>query len=527
MRSLGRIPGRSRRLARRPFSLLVTTAILFALQTLPAAADKRVALLVGNGVYAHASHLENPANDAEDMAAALKELNFDVVSGINLDKSAFDDKLRQFSRALAGADVGLFFYAGHGLQAKGVNHLIPVDATIANDYDLQLESVTLDSILTLMDQAKTRIVILDACRNNPFARTLARSTNSRGINEDLGLAMSVASGLGTFIAYATQPGNVASDGNGRNSPFTGPLKLHITEPGVSVTDLMILVRHDVVTATDGKQVPWDHSALLGKFYFSEGQAIQPDAAMFATGEAAQAWGWIKNTSDPAILEEFIRRYGSTTFGTTAKQRLAELRPRPAESPAPVIANLSAASLRPMQPSYDCKVHYKDAEVAICNNPELSMLDNELERLYSRALRGLAGERGQVLLGAQRQWLEARNACSTDVGCISKQYRARIKQLGASASPGAGAGAGISPSFDCAKHFLPAEVAICNDEGLTRLDLDLDRFYSRTSRRLSATRRKSLIVEQRQWLQGRDTCGSNRDCIKLQYEARRGQLETWN
>ena len=171
-------------------------------------------MVVGNGAYVHVPHLNNPPNDAQDMAAALKQLGFDVIPGIDIDKHAFDDKLHQFSQAIAGADVALFFYAGHGLQAKGVNHLIPIDATIADEYALELETITLDSVLKQMEQAKTKIVVLDACRNNPFASTLARSMGSRGVSENLGLAISVPSGVGTFIAYSTQPGNVASDGTG-------------------------------------------------------------------------------------------------------------------------------------------------------------------------------------------------------------------------------------------------------------------------------------------------------------------------
>ncbi len=505
-------------------SLLLPILALCLLQTDPATAAKRVALVVGNGAYGRESQLVNPPNDAADMASALSDLDFDVITGIDLDKRGFDGKLREFSRALAGADVALFFYAGHGLQAKGVNHLIPTDATIANEYDLQLETITLDAVLTQMEQAKSRIVILDACRNNPFARTLARSMGSRSVNENLGLAISLASGLDTFIAYATQPGNVAGDGTGRNSPFTAPLKVHIRQPGVSLTDLMILVRHDVVTATEGAQVPWDHSALLGKFYFKEGPAVEPDAAQSATGDAAEAWGWIKNTTDVAILEEFIRRYGATTFGATARQKLEALQSRQPQARVTVIPNIKDVSLRPVQPSFDCKVHYKDSEVTVCNNPELSILDNELDRVYGQASRGRGGAQREALTAQQRQWLAQRDSCSTDVDCLAEQYRARIRDL--AALPSQGAAANAQPSFDCKKHYLPAEVAICSNADLARLDVDLDKAYSQTSRGLSTSRRQALVMEQRQWLRGRDTCGSNVSCIGLQYQARLGQLQTW-
>ena len=222
------------------------------------------------------------------------------------------------------------------------------------------------------------------------------------------VAISVPSGVGTFIAYATQPGNVARDGDGRNSPFTGPFKLHITKPGVSLSDLMILVRNEVVASTNGLQVPWDNSALLGKFYFKEGPATESEMPVSSSGAAAEAWSWIKNTTDFAILEEFIRRYGDSTFGAAAKKQRADLRLRQAGAQAQVIPNLKAISLAPMQPSYDCKVHYKDAEVTICNNPELSILDNELDRLYSQTSKRLFAAQRRLLIAEQRQWVEARD-----------------------------------------------------------------------------------------------------------------------
>ena len=211
MQVLESLPLRRRCFHSRLGPLLLRVLVCCCLQILPAVAGKRIALVVGNSGYAHVTNLDNPTNDAQDVAAALQELGFEVIIGIDLDKHSFDDKIHEFSRAIADADVALFFYAGHGLQAKGNNHLIPIDATIANEYDLELETVTLDSVLNQMEQAKTKVVILDACRNNPFARSLARSMGSRAVSENLGLAISVPSGVGTFIAYATQPGNVARD----------------------------------------------------------------------------------------------------------------------------------------------------------------------------------------------------------------------------------------------------------------------------------------------------------------------------
>jgi uncharacterized caspase-like protein len=235
----------------------------------PAAAQKRVALIVGNSGYAHAGVLANPANDANDMAAVLKELGIETILGLDLDKRGFDLKVRDFARALADADTGIFYYAGHGLQVAGRNYLVPVDAQLQNERDLDFEAVSLDFILKQMElerENKTNIVFLDACRDNPLARNLARSMGTRSASIGRGLAQ-VQTGVGTFIAYSTQPGNVALDGQGRNSPFTAALARSVKEPGRNLTAVMIDVRKEVLNVTNGRQVPWDHSALTGDFYF--------------------------------------------------------------------------------------------------------------------------------------------------------------------------------------------------------------------------------------------------------------------
>jgi uncharacterized caspase-like protein len=177
--------------------------------------------------------------------------------------------VREFARALSEADTAVFFYAGHGLQVSLQNYLVPVDATIDTERDLDFEVVRLDLVLKHMElerEGKTSIVFLDACRDNPFKENLARSMGTRAISIGQGLA-EVQTGVGTFIAYSTQPGNVASDGAGRNSPFAGALKRHIPEPGRNLNAIMIDVRKDVLEETHGRQVPWDHSALTQDFYF--------------------------------------------------------------------------------------------------------------------------------------------------------------------------------------------------------------------------------------------------------------------
>ena len=252
-----------------------------ALSTLPftteAQAEKRTALVIGNAQYAHAGALANPANDANDIAAALRDLGFNVVLGLDLDKPAFDAKVRAFAASLSDADTAVLFYAGHGLQVAGRNYLVPVDADLKSERDLDFQTVSLDFILRQMEldrEGKTNIVFLDACRDNPLARNLARSMGTRSASLGKGLA-EVQTGVGTFVAYSTQPGNVALDGTGRNSPFAAALSQGIRAPGRNLTAMMIGVRKQVLAETEGKQVPWDHSALVGDFYFNAATLPEP------------------------------------------------------------------------------------------------------------------------------------------------------------------------------------------------------------------------------------------------------------
>ena len=271
-------------IVRVPLAGLLAGLAASLLLALPAQAEKRVALVVGNSNYKEVGQLANPVNDANAIASALKSSGFEVIVGVDVDKRAFDNKVRDFAGLLESADAAIFFYAGHGLQVAGRNYLIPVDAHLQGERDLDFDAENLDFILKQMELGradKTNIVFLDACRDNPFSQNLARSMGTRSTSIGKGLAQ-VDTGVGTFIAYSTQPGNVALDGKGKNSPFTAALAKHVKEPGRDLTSVMIEVRKDVLAATGGKQVPWDHSALTGEFYF------QPTAAQRSAtpGEAA-------------------------------------------------------------------------------------------------------------------------------------------------------------------------------------------------------------------------------------------------
>src|SRR5262245_60361403 len=243
-------------MSRRVLRGLLLFAWLAAQQSVAIAAENRVALVIGNAAYRHAPELKNPKNDAADMAAAIERLGFKVVRGFNLDKTGMDRTIRDFAAALGGADVGVLFYAGHGLQVAGTNYLVPVDAQLTSAAALDFEMVRLDLVQRTMErEAPTNVLFLDACRDNPLARNLARAMGTRSAEIGKGLAVA-ESGVGTLISFSTQPGNVALDGTGRNSPFAGALIKALAAPGEDLSNMLIGVRNEVMAATSDRQVPW-------------------------------------------------------------------------------------------------------------------------------------------------------------------------------------------------------------------------------------------------------------------------------
>ena len=248
--------------------------------------DGRVALVVGNGSYADAGVLANPVNDAQDIAAKLRAMGFTVVDGYDLGKRELEGKIGDFADALEGASAGLFYYAGHGIQVDGRNYILPVDAKLNQPAKLKLEAIPIDDVMDLMQQqAGTSILILDACRNNPFARALTAKATTRAVQAAEGLA-EINSAKGTFIAFSTAPGAVAMDGAGRNSPFAEALLKHIDQPGQSINDLMIAVRRDVVETTKDFQTPMSWDSLTDRFSFVAGEApaSQPSQQQVASVE---------------------------------------------------------------------------------------------------------------------------------------------------------------------------------------------------------------------------------------------------
>jgi tetratricopeptide (TPR) repeat protein len=241
-----------------------------------AATGRRVALVIGNGAYAHVRALPNPTNDARSIAKSLRDIGFVVKEGADLDHAAMQATIRDFLREAARAQIAVVYYAGHGVQIDGRNYLVPVDLQFRPGSAATDAMMDMDTIMAgLDDQVRTNILILDACRNNPMAPKLASTGPARDIEPGSGLAAPTTLGTGstlgagTLIAFATAPGQVALDGEGANSPFSAALTRHIGTPGLEVQQMLTRVRAEVVAATKGKQVPWSNSSLLGEVYLAE------------------------------------------------------------------------------------------------------------------------------------------------------------------------------------------------------------------------------------------------------------------
>ncbi|HEY0522692.1 MAG TPA: caspase family protein, partial [Stellaceae bacterium] len=293
--------------------------------------EQRLALVIGNGGYPEAP-LRNPVNDATAMGRTLKKLNFQVVELHDASRKQIAQAILDFGEKLKRGGVGLFYYAGHGVQVRGQNYLVPVDASITSEGSIGFEAIAVESVTDQMGDAGNRInlIILDACRNNPFERRLRGGP--RGL-----AAMDAA--RGTLIAYATAPGSTAADGDGQNGLYTEELLRSLREPGLKVEEVFKRVRTGVVQKTNGQQTPWESSSLTGDFVFNQTIIIQPPPAQAASPPPAATvaalppgggdrevvfWESVRNSSDAADYDEYLRRYPTGTFADLARLRIERL-----------------------------------------------------------------------------------------------------------------------------------------------------------------------------------------------------------
>lgn len=318
-----------------------------------AAAETRVALVIGNSEYIEFGQLRNPVNDMMLMAQTLRSLGFEVTERADADQAAMKRAIQEFGQRLerSGPDtVGLFYYAGHGVQISGANYLIPLNANISREPDVEIEAVNLDWVLAQMEHARNRmnILILDACRNNPLSRSFRSSEQGLGRMD---------APRGTLIAYATAPGSVSFDGEGQNSPYTEALAATILEPGLVIESAFRKVRVKVMEATDDRQIPWESSSLTGAFQFnpesqpeaddgSKAEVARPSQADGTMPAAAAApapdrvtpaemehikepaseaellfWASIKDSDSPDLFREYLKRFPDGVFAPIAIELL--------------------------------------------------------------------------------------------------------------------------------------------------------------------------------------------------------------
>jgi hypothetical protein len=292
-------------------------------------AQTRVALVVGNSAYAKVPSLPNPAHDVQDVSAALMRLGFTVKTVTNADFDGMRRSLLEFGRTARNADMAVFYFAGHGVEINGSNWLLPTDVELRNDVDASTEAIGLQSAMQAVATAKTLgLVILDACRNNPFQSSMRRSNAARGV-QILGLAP-VEPADNVLVAYAARDGTVATDGAGRNSPYTAALLKHIETPGLEVDFLFRNVRDDVIAATNNDQQPFVYGSLSSdEIYFKRLPAGVAASELTPQPDAAEiAWSFLKATNDISSLSRFVERFPESSHVSDVRVRIASLTTAP-------------------------------------------------------------------------------------------------------------------------------------------------------------------------------------------------------
>ena len=327
------------------FWIIASSLISIVMSADSAQAEKRVAFVVGNGAYDVVAQLSTPPIDAIAMATILRDVGFEVVEGTNLTRDKMTDRLLEFGKKARGADVALFFYAGHGIAINGTNYLLPIDAVIKSEMDVQLgAAINIDLTFDrTMSDAKVKLIFLDACRDNAFVAKI-KSTATRSVSVQSGLA-EMKSGDGTLIALPVGPGQTTRDGQeGTNSPFTRALIANIAAPGVEIQQALAKVRAQVNEETNKSQLPWQQTNLKSPVYLnpvpaSPGTAIvaatspstrrQHDSKSRAAEVEEERWRSVQDTGNPEDLKAYLKAYPDGQFSSLARGKLALMdQPRP-------------------------------------------------------------------------------------------------------------------------------------------------------------------------------------------------------
>ena len=340
------------------------TAVFFVV-SVPAHSMQRVALVIGNSAYEHVPMLTNPVNDATDIGTAFERLGFDVTRIENVGQQKFRQALQEFGRAAAVSEVAVIFYAGHGIEVDQRNYLIPVDARLASDRDVEFETVGLDLVMRAVDGAsELKLVILDACRDNPFAVLMQRAGATRSIGRGLARVEPVSQ---TLVAYAAKGGTVASDGVGRNSPYSKALLSQIETPGLELDLMFRRVRDEVLRLTGGRQEPFTYGSLS-----SQGAYLAQPVAGISPGNLTQGrpitesenpqiqlellslerefWASIKTSDDVADFHAYLNRFSNGIYVDLARNRIKRLKKANSQNISTSnVTNLEALASKPPTP----------------------------------------------------------------------------------------------------------------------------------------------------------------------------------
>lgn len=346
-----------------------------------AAAERRVALVIGNGAYQNVPALDNPLPDSKAAAASLKRMGFDVVEGYDLRLDAMRTLVGAFAGKLDGAKVALVYYAGHGVSVAGENYLLPTDTVLRNETDLDFRTMNINLVMRQMQREdRVNVLILDACRDNPFAKELARSVRTRSAVVGTGLSeIATNAAAGTMIAFATDPGRTALDGTvGGNSPFTAALLKHIETPGISISAVMDRVRQDVWRTTNEKQRPWVNTSIIGEFYLNPAAApvtiasadaaaplpaVTPAALQTPQMLEMKLWEAAERSGQSEDYQAYLESHPNGYFAQIARNRLAR-----------------AMASTARRPDADAR---GDAKVAATQSDEAGLLLSQKDRIEAQ------------------------------------------------------------------------------------------------------------------------------------------------
>src|SRR5262245_45763768 len=454
--------------------LAAVCCLLGGLDAAAAQTGKRVALVIGNARYEHIPPLPNVPNDAKVMAALFEAARFDSVVVLHDQRVAELRRERlDFAERAAGADMAVVFYAGHGIEVDRVNYLIPVDARLNSDLAVKDETVSLDRLLELMEPARRlRVAIIDACRENPFVKSMRLTTATRSVTRGLGRVE--AGGANTLIAFATEPNAVAADGSGRNSPFTAALVKHLATPGLDLRIALGNVRDEVMASTGAKQKPYVTSSLGGGVISlalgdaAPKPAVAAPSAQPQAADIAQAWAAAKDSTSMAVLEAFRLEYGSRSafYDRLAEARIADLKkqqvalaapPKPAPRPEMAAFNpkratgpLTAAEERALKPRDSFKECAECPEVVVVPTGSFTMGSPQAEAGTS------TGE------GPQRQVTIARPFAAGKFEVTFAEWDACVAERGCKQQPDHGWGRTRQPMMpvmmvswnDVTQQYLP-------------------------------------------------------------------------